>query len=513
MSILTVTNLSQTFGDKTLYAGAEFKVEPQDHMGIVGQNGVGKSTLIKILTGTLLPDAGQIDWQRGLVLGYLDQYAHLKAGLTIEAFLQTAFAKLFNKEKKMTVLYDRYAKKPDDSLLTKAGRLQTELEEAGFYDVQTQIDTIANGLGITELGLDRDVATLSGGQRSRLILAKLLLQDPDVLLLDEPTNYLDTKHIDWLVDFLNHFAGAYLVVSHDDQFLERITNCILDIEFGQIKRYTGDLKSAYQQKETNALAYRRAYQKQQLHINKTKAYIRKYKAGSRSRSARSREKQLEHLDVLQAPDKTSEPQIRFNYAPTGSGILITTTDLVIGYKQPLNRKTLDFSIANGEKIVIAGYNGVGKSTLLKTLLGQIPSLGGEIAKAPTLQIGYDSQSLQWPHKLATPLQYLQDRYPRTKPKVLRSILARPGLTAQQVLSPIAELSGGEQAKIKLAELMMTPANLLILDEPTNHLDDATKAALRVGLQEFAGSVLLVTHEMNFYDEDWIDKVINIEDFQ
>ncbi|MFC6316220.1 ABC-F family ATP-binding cassette domain-containing protein [Lapidilactobacillus achengensis] len=513
MSVLTVTDLSHAFVDKTLYDHANFKVENQDHMGIVGQNGVGKSTLIKILTGEILPDEGQITWQKGLEIGYLDQYAQLTPGMTIREFLRTAFDHLYAAETRMNQLYEEYGQNYDDDLLEKAGKIQTRLEESGFYDVETQIETVATGLGITDMGLEHDVAALSGGQRSRIILAKLLLQQPDVMVLDEPTNYLDTKHIDWLTDFLRAFKGAYLVISHDYNFLEGITNCILDIEFGQITRYTGDLAAAFKQKDANSLAYRRAYQKQQEQIAKTEAYIRKYKAGSRSRSARGREKQLAHVEVMKAPDRLVQPTISFAHSATASKIIVTTTDLVIGYEQPLNQRPLEFSVANDEKVVIAGYNGVGKSTLLKTILGQLAPLAGEIEQAPTLKIAYYNQSLQWPHKLATPLQYMQDLYPREKPKILRQVLARTGLTSQQVLSPIADLSGGEQSKVKLAEIMMIPANLLILDEPTNHLDDATKAALRKGIQSFPGAALLVTHELDFYDQSWIDKVINIEDYQ
>lgn len=513
MSLLTVTHLTHTFVDKTLYDDANFKVEKGDHLGIVGQNGVGKSTLIKILTGEVLPDDGKVVWQKGLQIGYLDQYAHMSKGLSIRQFLRTAFAKAFALEKKMNQLYADYSTTMSDEDLAKAGQIQTRLEETGFYDIETQIETVATGLGISDMGLDKDVTELSGGQRSRIILAKLLLQQPDVMLLDEPTNYLDTKHIDWLTAFLQDFPGAYLVISHDYKFLEGITNCILDIEFGQITRYTGDLQTAFRQKEADALTYQRAYVKQQETIAKAEAYIRKFKAGTRARSAKSREKQLVHMDVLKTPDHNAQPVIRFAYAPTASRILITTTDLTIGYDKPLNKTPLEFSVANAQKIVIAGYNGVGKSTLLKTLLGELPSLSGEIEKAPTLKIAYYSQNLDWPHKLATPLQYMQDLYPLEKPKVLRQTLARTGLTAQQALSPIDDLSGGEQSKIKLAQLMMEPANLLILDEPTNHLDDATKAALRLGIQQFDGAALLVTHEMDFYDDSWIDKVINIEDYQ
>ncbi|MFD1465600.1 ABC-F family ATP-binding cassette domain-containing protein [Lapidilactobacillus mulanensis] len=513
MSILTVTNLSHSFADKTLYENANFKIERQDHMGIVGQNGVGKSTLIKILTGELLPDEGKVVWQKNTEVGYLDQYANLVAGMTIFQFLQTAFSDLFDIEAKMNHLYEEYATNMDDDLLEKAGRMQTHLEESGFYDLDTEIVRVASGLGLDDIGLDHDVSQLSGGQRSKVILTKLLLQKPDMLVLDEPTNYLDTKHIDWLVGYLVDFPGAFLVISHDYEFLERITNSILDIEFGQITRYTGDLKTAFRQKEADAQSYRRAYSKQQEQIAKSKAYIRRFKAGTRAKSAKSREKQLSHLDVLKKPDHLSEPTIQFRYQPTDSRMLLTTQDLYFGYDQALNKLPLDISIAGDEKILVSGYNGIGKSTFLKTILGILPKIGGDIDFSPSLKIAYYDQSLRWPHKLETPLQYMQNAYELEKPKVLRQYLAKTGLTAQQVLSPLVDLSGGEQAKVKLAEVMMKPANLLILDEPTNHLDDLTKDALNKGIQSFEGAVLLVTHETNFYDESWLDKVIDIEKLQ
>ncbi|GEL13826.1 hypothetical protein FC15_GL001086 [Lapidilactobacillus concavus DSM 17758] len=513
MSILTVTNLSHAFVDKTLYEDANFKIEQQDHMGIVGQNGVGKSTLIKILTGKLLPDEGKVVWQKNTDVGYLDQYANLTPGMTIHDFLETAYADLFDIETKMNHLYEDYATNLDDDLLEKAGKMQTLLEESGFYEIETEILRVSSGLGLDDIGLDHDVSQLSGGQRSKVILTKLLLQQPNMLVLDEPTNYLDTKHIDWLVDYLNDFAGAFLVISHDYDFLERITNCILDIEFGKITRYTGDLKTAFRQKEADALAYRRAYSKQQEQIAKSKAYIRRFKAGTRAKSAKSREKQLEHLDVLKKPDHLSQSSIQFRYQPTESRMLITTTDLYFGYDHALNKLPLDISIAGNEKILVSGYNGIGKSTFLKTILGMLPKIDGEIDYSPTLKIAYYDQSLKWPHKLETPLQYMQNAFELEKPKVLRQYLAKTGLTSQQVLSPLVDLSGGEQAKVKLAEVMTKPANLLILDEPTNHLDDSTKAALNEGIQNFEGAVLLVTHETNFYDESWLDKVIDIEKLQ
>lgn len=281
MSVLTVTSLSQRFLDKVLYQDASFQVNIEDHLGVIGQNGVGKSTLIKILTGALTPDAGKIVWQKHLHVGYLDQYANLVPGQTVIEFLRTAFSDLYRKEAKMNQIYADYANHPDDDLLAKAGELQQELEAGDFYDLETTIQTVAEGLGITAMGMDHPVEALSGGQRSKLILAKLLLEKPDMLLLDEPTNYLDVSHIAWLTDWLQNFEGAFIVISHDFDFLENVTNAVLDIEFGQITKYTGTLKQAMRQKEADHETYLKAFAKQQETIKKTEAFIRKFKAGDR----------------------------------------------------------------------------------------------------------------------------------------------------------------------------------------------------------------------------------------
>lgn len=510
MSLLTVKDLSQTFIDKTLYENASFVLNKEDHMGVTGQNGVGKSTLIKILTGEITQDDGIIKWQNKVKVGYLDQYAHLEPGMTLKEFLNTAFSDLFDKEKELNDLYVQYGESGDDSLLEKAGRIQTYLEEKGFYDIDTQIDRVASGLGLAELGYDHDVAKLSGGQRSKLILAKLLLQNPDVLVLDEPTNYLDVNHIDWLADYLNDFEGAFIVVSHDYDFLGRITNCIIDIDFGTITRYTGDLKHALRQKEADRESYLKAYANQQRKIKKTEAYIRKNKAGSRSKSAKSREKQLAKMDILNPPKTNKIAQVRFPYVATASNLLLQTQDLVIGYDKALVNSAFNFSVGNGEKVAVTGFNGIGKTTLLKTLLGQIKPIYGSFELSTTAKLAYFQQDLVWPNKNMTPLQFLQEEYPRIRPRELRQALARMGLTGQQAMSPLKELSGGEQEKVKLAKMQFEPGNLLFLDEPTNHLDVATKDSLRKAIVNFEGGVIIVSHERDFFRGNWVDKTIDIE---
>lgn len=510
MSLLTVDNLGQSFVDKTLYENGNFVLNKEDHMGVTGQNGVGKSTLIKILTGELLPDEGQVKWQSRVSVGYLDQYAKLAPGITIREFLRTAFAPLYHKERELSELYTQYAKQASADLLEKAGKVQTYLEENNFYGIDTEIERVASGLGLAELGYDHDVSKLSGGQRSKIILAKLLLQSPDVLLLDEPTNYLDVSHIDWLVDYLNDFTGAFIVVSHDYDFLGKITNCIIDIDVGTITRYTGTLKQAMRQKEANRETYLKAYTNQQRKIAKEEAYIRKNKAGTRSKSAKSRERQLSKMELLTPPKGNRKPHFEFPYVATAANLLLQTQDLVIGYDQALVKEAFNFSVGGNEKVAITGFNGIGKTTLLKTLLGQIEPIFGSFSLSETAKIAYFKQDLAWPNQNMTPLQYLQEIFERIKPKELRGALARLGVTAQQAMSPLKKLSGGEQEKVKLAKMQFEPANLLFLDEPTNHLDRDAKDGLRQAIIKFPGSVIIVSHERDFFQGDWVDKTIDIE---
>ncbi|MCD2255205.1 ABC-F family ATP-binding cassette domain-containing protein [Agrilactobacillus fermenti] len=511
MSVLTVKGLSHRFIDKQLYTDASLFLNPNDHMGIIGENGAGKSTLIKILTGQIIPDEGQIKWQRGIDIGYLDQYASLKPGVTVEAFLDSAFQKLIDAEKRMLTYYDTYSSQPDDDLLAKAGKIQEQLESQNYYERQTSIDNVASGLGILAL-YGRDVSELSGGQRSKLILAKMLLTNPDVLLLDEPTNFLDKEHIDWLADFLANFTGAFIVISHDFDFLNRITNCISDIELSTITRYTGSLKQALRQKAANQATYQKEFEKQQREVSKLKKYIAKNKAGTRAKSAKSREKQLDKMSILKPLSNNRQANIEFPYTDTASQILYEVNNLSIGYDQnkALLHKPLNFSVGNGEKIVITGFNGAGKSTLIKTMMGKIPALAGTVTTASTVVTNYYWQELIWPNKNMSPLQYLQGRFEDAKPKVLRQVLARAGLSSQQAQQGFVSLSGGEQSKVKLAEMMLHSANVLILDEPTNHLDVQTKDNLKQALQVFPGAVLLVSHEAEFYAGSWIDTVLDIE---
>ena len=497
-----------SFADKKLYDDASFQLEKGEHMGVVGQNGAGKSTLIKILIGQVLPVAGSVQWQKHTKIGYLDQYVDIPGQITLVDFLHTAFDDLYKVNDELNQLYVDYASSGDDKLMDRAARLQAILDGNDFYGIDLAVERVMDGLGLTELGAEHQVAAMSGGQRSKVILAKLLLEKPDVILLDEPTNYLDTAHIEWLIGYLNDYPGAAMIISHDYDFLERVTNTIIDVAFGKITKYRGSFEQAMRQKEEHKLAQEREYEKQRVVIEKAERFIRKNKAGSKSTLAKSREKMLKRMDRIDPPADNLKAHFHFPYESTGSANALRVEHLSVGYRQPL-LSPVTFSLTAGEKLLLSGFNGVGKSTLIKSILGKIKSLGGEAEFSPSAKNAYFDQDLLWDDPNRTPLQEIQDHFPTMLPKTIRQKLAAAGINAANTMKPLHLLSGGEQTKVKLALLELTPANFLILDEPTNHLDDETKEALKASLQAFPGNLILVSHEASFTD-GWLDKILNVE---
>src|SRR5699024_4096924 len=387
MAVLDVEGLTMSYADKKLYEDASFQLEKHEHMGIVGQNGAGKSTLIKILIGKTLPVDGTIKWQKGVKIGYLDQYVDIPVGMTLIDFLHTAFTELYQLNDQMNMLYADYAEKMDDELLTKAGRIQEKLDANNFYEIETEVERVMNGLGLTDIGKDHVVSEMSGGQRSKIILAKMLLENPDVILLDEPTNYLDTAHIEWLIDYLNDFDGAAMIISHDYDFLEQVTNTICDVSFGKITKYRGSFQQAMRQKEERKEAQEREYEKQQVVIEKAQRFIRKNKAGSKSTMAKSREKMLARMKKIDPPEDNLKATFHFPYENTGSANALRVEKLSVGYNRPL-LAPVTFSMTMGEKLLFTGFNGVGKSTLIKSILKKIPAVGGTATFSPSARINY-----------------------------------------------------------------------------------------------------------------------------
>ena len=468
MSLLEIDGLTHSFGENVLYKNAGFTLNKGEHIGIVGQNGTGKSTLIKICTEQIIPDSGRIVWQPNTTIGYLDQYAEIDHTLTMKEFLKSAFTKLFEMEAQALQLYERAAD-GDTKSLELAAHYQEQLEAHDFYSIDTAIERVANGLGLLAIGLDRPIAEMSGGQRAKVILAKLLLEKPDVLLLDEPTNFLDKDHVTWLAEYLFALENAFLVVSHDFNFLDKIANRICDIDNDTITKYYGTYSEFLRKKTLLREDYVRQYAAQQKEII---PYF--------------------HFPVLSLTNTEH----------------LLVKQLAVGYHYPV-LSNIEFSIKGGQKVVITGFNGIGKSTLLKTLIGEIPSMQGHFKFSDQVTIGYFEQDLEWKEPELTPIQIVANAYPNMVTKDVRKHLARCGISSKHAMQSIGTLSGGEQAKVKMCLLTLTPCNFLIMDEPTNHLDVQAKEALKTALSTFAGTVLLVSHEEAFY-RDWTQRVISIE---
>lgn len=510
MALLEVENLSHTFGDKVLYKDSSFELFKGEHLGIVGQNGTGKSTLIKIILNEVIPDNGYIKWQNGISIGALDQYAIVDEEQTIFDYLRTSFTKLYDIEKSLNDLYMKIAENYSDDIMNKISKYQETLDKNNFYAIDSTILKVASGLGINAMGMDTYLKNLSGGQRAKVILAKLLLQNPNVLILDEPTNFLDKEHVDWLSEYLKTFEGAFIIVSHDFDFLESVTTCICDIEFNKIKKYRGNYSSFLKQKEALREEYIKNYNSQQKEIKKLEDYIAKNKArASTAKMAKSREKKLNKMEIIDKPSFTFKPHFRFNYLETLVQVILDVNQLEVGYYYPL-LPSMKFEVRNEEKIVITGFNGIGKSTLLKTLIGEIKPLSGDFKFSETIKdIGYYEQDLKWKDPNATPLEIIGEAFPKLNSKQIRKHLADCAIKQEHVMQPISTLSGGEQAKVKLCKLILKPYSLLILDEPTNHLDVDTKEELKKALKEYKGTVILVSHEASFY-KDLATRVVSIE---
>lgn len=497
MSILKIKNLSYSIGEKKLYNDCNFTLNPKEHLGIVGKNGVGKSTFIKICINKIHPDDGEIIWQPNLSIGHLDQYAEINQDLTIKQYLQKAFDNLYEIETKMISCYENCE---DPKSFEKAVEYQNILEAKDFYNLDVMIEKVSSGLGIVGIGLEKKINEISGGQRAKVILAKLLLEKPDVILLDEPTNFLDTTHVDWLSEYLSNFDKTFIVISHNTNFLNKITSHILEINNNSFTKFTGNYESYLKQKELMIDDYAKRYEKQQKIIEKTEDFIRRNIAGSNSKNARGRRKQLERMEKMPPPTK-ERPKPNFSFIPLHCSMQqkLIVNNLTIGYSNPLI-KNINLTISGGDKLVIKGFNGIGKSTFLKTLMKIIKPLNGEFSFSETIKPIYYEQDLVWENNSQTPIDILKNLYPKLNEREIRNLLAKNGLSNKDVMQQISTLSGGEQAKVKLAILSQKPTNFLILDEPTNHLDVQAKQVLKQTLQNFEGTILLVSHEPEFYND-------------
>ena len=501
MSILNVEHLTHGFGDRAIFSDVSFRLLKGEHVGLIGANGEGKSTFMNIITGKLMPDEGKVEWAKNVRVGYLDQHTVLTPGMTIRQVLASAFDFLYDMEKQMNEICEKMGEATPEELeqyMEDLGTLQDLLTMHDFYMIDAKVEEVGRALGLTEIGLDRDVTELSGGQRTKILLGKLLLEKPDILLLDEPTNYLDAEHIEWLKRYLNDYENAFILISHDIPFLNSVINLVYHMDNQELNRYVGDydkFQEVYAMKKSQLEA---AYNRQQKEIADLKDFVARNKARVATRNmAMSRQKKLDKMDMIELAAEKPKPEFHFKEGRTTGRIIFEARDLVIGYDEPLS-KPLNLTMERKEKVALIGANGIGKTTLLKSILGLIPPLSGEVEQGDYLEIGYFEQEMSGSGDNSC-IDEIWQEFPSYTQYEVRSALAKCGLTTKHIESRIMVLSGGEQAKVRLCKLLNRPTNVLLLDEPTNHLDVAAKEELKRALKEYKGSVLMVCHEPEFYE--------------
>ena len=509
MSILNVSHLSHGFGDRMIYHDVTFRLLKGEHIGFIGANGEGKSTFFNIITGKLMPDEGTIEWNKNVRVGYLDQHSVLTAGMTIRDALKSAFNFLFEIEEKINEIYCSMGDVDEDKmaeLMEEVGTLQDLLESHDFYNIDPKVEEVGRALGLEDIGLDKDVTELSGGQRTKVLLGKLLLEKPDILLLDEPTNYLDVQHIEWLKRYLQNYDNAFILISHDIPFLNSVVNLIYHVENGEITRYVGDYNKFMEVYEMKKSQLEAAYKRQQQEISELKDFVARNKARVSTRNmAMSRQKKLDKMDIIELAPERVKPEFNFKEARAAGRYIFQTEDLVIGYDDPLSTP-INFSMERGDKLVLTGANGIGKTTLLKSILGLIPSISGKVTLGDYLYTGYFEQEMSGSQS-NTCIEELWQEFPAYTQYEVRSALAKCGLTTKHIESQVRVLSGGEQAKVRLCKLINKETNVLLLDEPNNHLDVDAKDELKRALTAYKGSIVLICHEPDFY-ADFATKVID-----
>lgn len=518
MSILTVKNLSHDYGGRPIFNNVSFRLLKGEHIGLIGANGEGKSTFMNIITRKLEPDEGTIEWSKRVRIGYLDQHTALERGMTIRDVLKGAFKYLFDIESEINSIYEKMADvTPEDMeiLLENVGTLQDVLTNNDFYVIDSKVEEIARGLGLNDVGLDKDVQDLSGGQRTKVLLAKLLLEKPDILLLDEPTNYLDEVHIVWLKRYLQEYENAFILISHDIPFLNDVINLIYHVENQELDRYVGDYNDFLKIHEAKKKQVEAAFKKQQKEIADLKDFVARNKARVSTRNmAMSRQKKLDKMDLIELSQEKPKPEFNFKESRASGKLIFETKDLVIGYDEPLS-KPLNLRMERKQKIALVGANGLGKTTLLRSILGEIKSLSGSVQLGDYLHIGYFEQEIKEGNYNSC-IDEVWQEFPGFTQYEIRAALAKCGLMTKHIESKVAVLSGGEQAKVRLCKLINKETNLLILDEPTNHLDVDAKEELKRALKEYNGSILLISHEPEFYRdivtdiwncENWTTKIV------
>lgn len=505
--ILNATNISKSFGSNEIIKDATFLVNEHEKVAIVGVNGAGKTTLLKILTGEESADSGSITLAKDAKLGYLRQINNVDSALSIIDELYTVIEPILNMEKRMSQMQEdmkHLTGSELEELYSSYTALTHSYELMDGYAAKSRVVGILKGLGFEEIDFDRKINTLSGGQKTRVFLAKLLLEEPDIILLDEPTNHLDLRSIEWLESYLLNYKGAVIIVSHDRYFLDKIVSKVIDIENGNVQMYLGNYTDFSNKKQMLLDAKMKEYLNQQQEIKHQEAVITKLKQFNREKSikrAESRQKQLEKIERVEAPQTYSENmRLSLDISKESGKDVLTVHNLSKSFDHKKLFWDINFEIKRGERVAIIGYNGTGKTTLLKIINGLLNPDTGEVIYGSNVSVAYYDQEHQVLHMDKTLFDELSDTYPEMTNTQIRNILAAFLFTGEDVYKKIADLSGGERGRVSLVKLMLSKANFLLLDEPTNHLDIVSKDVLENALNNFPGTVCYVSHDRYFINK-------------
>ena len=527
--------------DKSIFNDAEITVQSGEHIGLVGPNGCGKTTFLKILIGEFVPDSCKIEKNDNIKIGYLDQYADIDKNCTVYEYLNSIFDELYALEKQISKIYENISELPESEQLkevTRAQRISDYLEEKEFYQTDKKIDNVLSGLGFTDDDRNKIVSHLSGGMKTKLIFAKILLTENDILVLDEPTNFLDIKYIAWLGDYLKRLKCAYIVISHDKAFLNKISNKIIEIANRIFKVYNGNYDFYVKEKERLEAEQLKQHIAQGKYIERSQKYVDEnyHTKTGRGDALKSRSKavwlkrMLENLKRIEKPDEIIKPQFAFKFMKGSSTKIITLDSVEVGYNNSPILPPVSLFINKGEKIVFKGFNGIGKTTLLKSIYGDLPIISGNIEFGENIETVFLKQEEDYENNFShfdkadrtslgmkkgkkreiTVIEFAKEYYPEKPQKELQAAMFSCGLKEMHIFNQVRTLSGGEMTKLRLCLAMLNPVNLIILDEPTNHLDVYSKEVLMHALEEFEGTVLMTTHDINA-DISWATKIINLED--
>lgn len=502
MSLLNIENVSFNYDGQSLLERVNLRLLPKEHVVLLGPNGTGKSTMMKLLMHLLSPDKGKIEFHPQKVFKALDQHLELPKEKTVLEYLSSVYQEYFDLEIQMNKLYQEAMYLEEEAQLKKinqATRISETLMDSPFYQYQSEILKILTGLGLDETVLEKQIKTLSGGMRSKVKLTEILLADADVLLLDEPTNFLDENQVDWLLKYLKKWPNAFILVTHEERVAKAVAETIWAIEQKTVEIYRGNYQFYLKEKEQRAITHQKAYSAQQKLIEKTETFIAKnITRATTTKRAQSRRKMLQKLDRITPKEK--ERKYGFNFleaTPSGEKVCVIK-GLEIGYEEALT-EPLELVIRKQEKWVITGENGIGKTTLIRTLLNELTPISGDVTWINTAKINYFSQDHHLNTKL-TPFQAIHEAFPDFDKEKIFHLLGRFGIKMDKVNRALSTLSGGEQSKVRLARLFPIKSNVFVLDEPTNHLDKAIKNALKEALIAYQGTLILVSHERDFYEE-------------